>query len=217
MGVWCRDFPEDKMPERLAAFLASVPFSSSRPGFTSLIIRAVNSAETPVLEEDLRAMSIDAAKVIELTQGNLLGDCSCEVGSHWDLWSFDASTGRAALSAQPLTLVCNGEIYDEEIWREQGHFYVDLGFEHFFTGHAGVLSREGEKKPPESDEEAKFLEAMAWPDVLSAYREKTRENVRKLFDWVRQVERTLPVDRVQFWSEGEENFEARIEEVLAAR
>lgn len=217
MGVWCRDFSEDKIPERLAAFLATVPFSSSQPGFTSLTIRAVDSTETPVVEQDLRTVSIDAEQVIELTQGSLLGDCSCEIGSHWDLWSFDALQGKAVLSAQPLTVVCNGETYDEEVWREQGHFCVDLGFEHFFTGHAGVLARDGRKAAAESDEEAKFLEAMAWPDVLDTYRERTRENIRKLFEWSRQIERTLPVEKVQFWSEGEENFEAGIEDVLAAR
>jgi hypothetical protein len=217
MGVWCRDFPEDKMPERLAAFLGTVPFSASNPGFSSLTIRAVNPGETPVFELDLRTSSVDAEKVIELTQGYLQADCSCEVTTHWDLWTFDAAEGKAVQTAQPLTILCNGEAYDDEVWRERGHFDVELGFEHFFTGHAGVLARAGEKPAPQSREEAKFLEAMAWPDVLDGYREKTRENIRKLFEWSRQIERTLPVDRVNFWSEGEENFEARIEEILAAR
>ncbi|HTV59025.1 MAG TPA: hypothetical protein VMJ93_09130 [Verrucomicrobiae bacterium] len=217
LGVWCRDFPEEKMPERLAAFLATVPFSATRPGFTALAVRAVNAAETPVLEEDLRAVSIDAERVIEMTTGYLQADSSCEVSSHWDLWSFDAAAGKSVLGPEPLTVFCNGLDYDEGVWHERGHFSVDLGFEHFFTGHAGVLAREAKKDAPQSHEEARFLEAMAWPDVLEAYRDKTRENIRKLFDWVRQIERTLPVDKVLFWSEGEENFEARIEEILAAR
>jgi len=217
MGVWCRDFPEEKMPERLAAFLEAVPFSSSRPGFTSLTIRAVNSAETAVFEQDLRGISIDGEKVIELTSGYLQSDSSCEVGSYWDLWSFDNAAGKPALNPEPLTISCTGEDYDEGLWRERGHFSVDLGFEHFFTGHAGVLARAGKAEPPQSNEEAKFLEAMAWPDVLESYREKTRENIRKLFEWVRQIERMLPIEKVQSWSEGEENFEARIEEILAAR
>jgi hypothetical protein len=52
---------------------------------------------------------------------------------------------------------------------------------------------------------------------LHNYYEKTRENIKKLFDWVRRIEKALPVERVQLWSEGEENFEARLEEILAAR
>ena len=217
MGVWCLDFPEDKMPERLAAFLGTIPFSEKLPGFTSLTIRAVDPAEPPVFEEDLRTLSLDADRVIEMTSGQLQSDTSCEVGSHWDLWSFDAATGKTVLGPEPLTILLNGVEYDDAVWSERGHLTVELGFEHFFTGHAGVLGRGSDKSTPQSIEEAKFLEAMAWPDVLQAYREKTRENIRKLFDWTRQIERTLPVEKVQFWSEGEENFEVRIEEILAAR
>jgi hypothetical protein len=49
------------------------------------------------------------------------------------------------------------------------------------------------------------------------YQEKTRENIKSLFAWVRRIENALPVDRLRLWSEGEENFEARLEEILAAR
>jgi phosphoenolpyruvate carboxylase len=94
---------------------------------------------------------------------------------------------------------------------------VDLGFEHLFTGHAGLLGmRRGERAAAQSQEEARFLEAMAWPENLQRYQEKTRENIRKLLDWVRKIEKAVPVERVRLWSEGEENFEARVEEILVA-
>jgi hypothetical protein len=34
---------------------------------------------------------------------------------------------------------------------------------------------------------------------------------------VQNVERTLPVERFSLWSEGEENLEARLDDILAAR
>ena len=49
------------------------------------------------------------------------------------------------------------------------------------------------------------------------YRGKTQENTRKLLDWVRRIEKTVPVERVWLWSEGDENFEATLDEILAAR
>ncbi len=58
---------------------------------------------------------------------------------------------------------------------------------------------------------------MAWPENLIIYREKTQENIRKLMDWVRRIEKALPVERVRLWSEGDENFEAGIDEILAVR
>jgi hypothetical protein len=36
-----------------------------------------------------------------------------------------------------------------------------------------------------------------------------------LMSWMRAVEETMPVERVRLWSEGEENFEARLDEILA--
>lgn len=58
---------------------------------------------------------------------------------------------------------------------------------------------------------------MAWPENLEKYQGKTRENIRKVFDWVERIDLALPVERVRLWSEGEEDFEARLQEIVAAR
>lgn len=218
LSVICRDLPEEQIPERFGALLQTVPFSSSQPGFTHLTIRAVDDSETPVLEQDLRAAPLDAAGVVQIAAEQLHSDCSYETGCFWDLATVDAASGRAASQPQALEIVCRGEDYESGLWRERGHFEVQLGFEHFFTGHAGLLgSQPGAKVAAQSPEEARFLEAMAWPENLDKYQEKTRENIRKLLDWVRRIENAVPVERAWLWSEGEENFEARLEEIVAAR
>ena len=74
----------------------------------------------------------------------------------------------------------------------------------------------GERAAAQSPEEARFLEAMAWPENLQRYQEKTRENIKKLLDWTRKIEKAVPVERWKLWSEGEENFEARVEEILVS-
>jgi hypothetical protein len=95
---------------------------------------------------------------------------------------------------------------------------ASLGFEHLFTGHAGLLTGEnGHVAEPQSPEEARFLMRMSQPQNLREYQEKTRENIQQLMGWMRTVEETLPVERVRLWSEGEENFEARLDEILAVR
>jgi hypothetical protein len=38
-----------------------------------------------------------------------------------------------------------------------------------------------------------------------------------LFNWMEAIERALPVERSELWSEGEENFEARVDAILAQR
>jgi len=219
LSIWCKDFAEEeKMLERFEALLTTVPFSASKPGFSYLVVRAVDSAETPIAEFDLRAVPHDAKGIIELTRDHVNRDSAFEVRAEWDLWTSDATGGGWKNEPQPLEIVCHGPDYDNQFWRESGHFMVNFGFEHVFTGHAGLLGiRQKERGPAQSAEEARFLETMAWPENLRKYQEKTQENIRQLFDWVRRIEKAVPVEHLRLWSEGEENFEARLEEILAAR
>jgi hypothetical protein len=75
-----------------------------------------------------------------------------------------------------------------------------------------------EPEPPTQDLE----EGRQWVSHLRdqahwhEYLAKTQENIRRLFGWTRKVERTLPVERVRLWSEGEEDFRERMEAILAA-
>lgn len=219
LSVWYNDFSEERMIERFGDFLATVPFSATKPGFSYLTIRAVDSSESPILEQDLRSVPLDPAGVIELVKDHLHPDCAYEAQAHWDLWSFDPSGGAGWRNEpQPIELICYGEDYDGGAYQENGHLQANLGFEHFFTGHAGLLGMNHRPAAAaESPEEARFLEAMAWPENLEKYQERTRENIRRLMDWVRAIEKAIPDGRVRLWSEGEDNFEARLEEILAAR
>jgi hypothetical protein len=218
LSIWCKDFPEEKILGRFADFLATVPFSAAKPGFTYLVIRAVDFAETAVLEQDLRSVPHDPAGIIEIAQDHLHSDCAFEVRADWDLWGFEGEPGRLRLQPQALEVSCFGEDFANEFWRERGHLEVDFGFEHFFTGHAGLLGiRQVAKAPPQSPEEARFLDSMTQPANLQAYQEKTSENIKKLFDWVRRIEKAVPVEKVRLWSEGEENLEVRLEEILDVR
>jgi len=70
---------------------------------------------------------------------------------------------------------------------------------------------------PEHPDEARFLMWMSQPQNLREYQEKTRENIQKLMGWMRSAEEALPVEKIRLWSEGEENFEARLDEILAVR
>jgi len=217
LNVWCKDFPEELILERFRAFLGTVPFSAERPGFTHLTIRAVDAAEIPTADHDLRAVPLGADDIIELCQDHLHSDSSYEVECHWDVWLFDAETTRWKTAPRTLAISCHGEDYDDAFWRENGHFEADLGFEHLFTGHAGLLGIRPSPKAAQSPEEARFLEAMAWPENLRAYQGKTQENIRKLLDWTRVIEKALPGACLRLWSEGGDNFEARLDEILAAR
>ncbi len=217
-SFWCKDYSEATMLERFGRFLETVPFSPSRPGFTQLLIRAVGPAEAPVIEHDLRSVPLSAAEVIALTQEHLHSDCVYETRAHWDLWTYEPTTGRWQMAAEPLDIYCYGEDYDDGVWQEGGHIQADIGFEHLFTGHAGLLgARERRVLVAQHPAEQAFLVAMNRPENLREYHEKTRENIRLLLHWMTKIEAAVPIEHSRLWSEGEENFEARMEEILAVR
>ncbi|HEV2289779.1 MAG TPA: hypothetical protein VGR81_12590 [Candidatus Acidoferrales bacterium] len=154
----------------------------------------------------------------DVAREHVHGDCGYETKASWDLWTYDLAHDRWELQPQPLAIFCNGEDFDGGVWRESGHFLIDAGFEHFFTGHAGLLGfDERQRAAAAHPDEANFVTVMSFAENRRVYQERTRENIRKLFDWMQRIEATIPVERNRLWSEGEENFEARMEEILAAR
>jgi len=175
-------------------------------------------ARRAMVERDLRARPLDAAALVGMAREHLHADSAYEAQAHWDLWVYDSGLARWQRRPQRLEITCFGEEYDDGVYAEAGHFQVDAGFEHLFTGHAGLLGFYGQAvAPPQHPTEAEFLSAMASPENLREYHERTRENIRKLLDWMRQVQSALPIERYSLWSEGEENFEARVDEILALR
>jgi hypothetical protein len=215
-SIWIRNFDETNMLSHFEHFLATVPLADEPPGFTELVTRAVDSTETPVEEHDLRARVFTPAEIIEIAKEQNSADISLEVAARWDLWIRDTETASWKKQPKRLDLFCFGPDYDNGIVAESGHLMADIGLEHMFTGHAGLLTQgTGRVARPEHPEEARFLMWMSQPQHLREYQERTRENIQKLMAWMRAAEETLPVERIRLWSEGEENFEARLDEILA--
>ncbi|MGB7845182.1 MAG: hypothetical protein WBL63_06175 [Candidatus Acidiferrum sp.] len=220
LRVWTRDFSEHTMIAEFARFLTTAPLSEGRGNFQQLTIQAVDATEVPVSEWDLKEGTFGPAEVAALAAQNSNEDTAYIVDARWDLWSFDIETLTWKQGPEPLVLICQGKAYDDGIATAAGHFNAELGFEHFFTGHAGLLAPGAAKNPFESSDhpiEKTFRSWMATSENLKVYHQKTRENIKKLFSWVEAVEAALPVERSELWSEGEDNFEARLDAILAQR
>jgi hypothetical protein len=220
LRVWSRDFSEKAMIAEFARFLTTAPLAEGEGRFQQLTVQAVDATESPVAEWDLKDGIFGPAEVAALAAQQINEDTAYIVEARWDLWSFDIETMKWTCGPQPLELLCQGSAYDAGIAAATGHFVADLGFEHFFTGHAGLLAPGAAANPFESSDhpvERTFRSWMAGADNLRQYHQKTRENIQKLFAWVEAVEAALPVERSELSSEGEENFEARLDAILAQR
>ena len=225
LRVWTRDFSLETMIPEFARFLTTAPLSPSHETFDELVIQAVDPGETPIAEWDLRPSQASAAEVAAMAAQHLNPDTAYIASATWDLWAFDMETLKWQRRPQPLELICHGLDYDDGIASSVGHFQGDLGFEHFFTGHAGLLvpnnasnlNSPSAANSREHPVEHTFRQWMAAGNNLKEYHAKTRENIQQLFSWVDAIERALPVERTELWSEGEENMEARLDGILAQR
>jgi hypothetical protein len=216
VSFWTRERSAETMLDRFERFLGAFPVSSApRRGFTGLVIRAVSPAEPLLVEHDLRGMVAAAADVIALAREHDSPDCSYEVEAHWDLWQRNLETGVWQKAPEGVLLSCNGRSYDDSVADSSGDFGADIGFEHFFTGHAGLLGSYGGRSAPANPVEAEFLAWMTDEEHLHEYYEKTRGNIQILLNWVSSVEKAVPLERHLSWSEGEENLEARLDQILA--
>jgi hypothetical protein len=220
LRVWTRDFSTETMLAEYARFLTSAPLSASRPAFDELTIQPIDATETPVASWDLRPLKSGPAEVTALAIQHLNSDSAFIATASWDLWNFDIERLKWQQLPQPLILTCNGMDYDSGIATTDGQFVAELGFEHFFTGHGGLLAPGAASNPFNSSDhplEHTFRQWMSASNNLKEYHAKTRENIQQLFHWVESLERALPVERSELWSEGEENFEARLDAILGQR
>jgi hypothetical protein len=220
LRIWTRDFSEATMIPEFARFLTTAPVSESKSPFTELRVQPVDSTETAVGEWDLRDQGYGPPEIGALAAQHLNADSAYIVGANWDIWLFDMETLKWRKEPQPLTLTCQGPLYDDGIAATSGHFAADLGFEHFFTGHGGLLAPAAASNPFGSSDhplEHTFRQWMSASGNLKEYHAKTRENIQQLFKWAEAIEAALPVERSELSSEGEENFEARLDAILARR
>src|SRR5689334_15334166 len=220
LRVWTRDFSEATMIAEFARFLTTAPLAESRQYLDELIVQPIDSTEPPAAEWDVHDGTYGAPEIAALAAQHLNADTSYIVHAKWDLWTFDTDTLKWKRGPQPLILTCNGPEYDGGAAASEGHFVADLGFEHLFTGHAGLLAPSAASNPFDSSDhpiEKTFRQWMSIEANRKEYAARTRENIQKLFNWIESVERALPVERNELSSEGEENFEARLDAILGQR
>jgi hypothetical protein len=223
LRVWTRDFSLEKMIPEFARFLTTAPLSAAHDAFDELIVQAVDPGESPIAEWDLRPLHAGPAELAAMAAQHLHSDTAYIASATWDLWAFDIDALKWQRKPQPLELSCHGLDYDDGIAASAGHFQADLGFEHLFTGHGRMLTPARTDHSSESlhssehPVEHTFRQWMAASNNLKEYHAKTRENIQQLFRWVDAIEEALPVERTELSSEGEDNMEARLDEILARR
>src|SRR5260370_16073534 len=111
-----------------ARCMTTAPLSATQNAFTELIVQAVDAAETPVAEWDLRPLKVGPAEVAALAVQNLNANTAYIANAKWDLWDFDIESLRWQHKPEPLVLTCHGQEYDDSLAATAGPFMVGFGF-----------------------------------------------------------------------------------------
>jgi hypothetical protein len=163
-----------------------------------------------------------AAEIADLLREHEGADLAFEIHASWDLWGWKIEAGKWQLQPQEIEIVCQGPEYDGGVSAEQGDFLIGIGPEHLFTGDDGPenVGMDGLPVPTGADGDSggiRLTTAMIAPDRSQECHQRTRQNIQLMFQWLRKMENAVPLERYRMWSEGEENFEARVDEILAVR
>ncbi|MFQ5664255.1 MAG: hypothetical protein ACE5HL_10530, partial [Terriglobia bacterium] len=207
-SLWFRDFTIEKGIAHLEALLSLFPVSSARPGF-QLVIRSLDAAQSSSLEADLLAAP---AAVRKLAAQFLHEDTAYEVTTYWDLWQLrvpDVPSLEWQQAPSQVEFLLQGEEFDDARYRETGHVLMNLGFEHLYIDPAASLDFARDKGAAGRD----VLGEAAPQD--HTHRRYLRQNIRRIYAYARQVEKSLPLVRQRLWSEGEEDFARRTEQSLS--
>src|SRR5260370_17302692 len=112
----------------VAGFMTTARVAATQNAFTELIVQAVDAAETPVAEWDLRPLKVGPAEVAALAVQNLNADTAYIASTKWDLWGFDIESLKWQHKPEPLVLTCHGQDYDDSLAAPAGHFFAHFGF-----------------------------------------------------------------------------------------
>ena len=150
-----------------------------------LVVRSLDPGQSPSLEADLLATPGDVRTAASEFPHE---DTAYEVTAYWDLWKLRVEKDWEQ-APSPAEFLLHGEQFDAGRYREAGHLQVNLGPEHLYLS------------PADHPQDLSFR--------------YTRENVRRLYAFLRALEQQLPLAQRRLWSEGEPDFGPRIEQILS--
>lgn len=146
-----------------------------------LVIRSLDPAQSSSLETELVAVP----GAVRQAAGEFLhDDTAYEVTAHWDLWQ---PRGKAAWeqAPTPVEFLLQGEEFDDARFQETGHLWITLGLEQLYLGSRERLE----------EAELGFV----------------RENVGRLYAFLRPLSKGLPIARQRLWSESRPDLAALLE------
>jgi hypothetical protein len=183
LSLWFPDFSGPEMLPHAFAILQQFPFSAQRPGITHFALHPVSWNEATVLERRF-PLGIDPGQAALLAAETVHGDYAYVFEGSWDLWTPDLTKESWVLEPALVKFIVQGEEFDDGAYQQTGHVEVDFGPDSFFLQPETSLSEQTS--------------------------EKIRENVVKLVEFSKNVEKNSGTSARLLWSESEESLAQKL-------
>lgn len=158
-------------------------FSAQQPGITYLALHPVSWNEPTALERRFNP-GISPEEAVLVASDLLHEDYAYVFEAAWNLWTFAEERKQWVMQPSRVRLVVNGEQFEEEAYRQEGHIQLDFGFDSLFLQEEVQLTSDAEQR--------------------------LRANVQKLVDLTSKIENNSGATRRLLWSESEENLAQKL-------
>lgn len=183
LSLWFTDFSGPEMLPHAFGVLQQFPFSGQRPGITYFALHPISWDEATVLERRF-PLGIDPGQATLMAAELVHDDYAYVFEAHWDLWTPDELSGNWVLEPALVKFIIQGEEFDAGAYRQTGHIEIDFGPDSHFLLPETSLSEQT--------------------------RAKIRENVAKLVEFSKNVEKNSGASARLLWSESEESLTQKL-------
>jgi hypothetical protein len=182
LSLWFSDFSGPAMLPHILAVLQQFPFSEGRPGIAYVSVQPVSWNEASVLERRF-SPGITPQEAVVVAADLVHDDYAYIFDAYWDLWVPDES-GHWRQVPSPVKFVVQGEEFEEGVQQETGHIQIDFGLDSLFVQENVELTDETQAK--------------------------IRENVLKLIEFSKKLERNTRATSRRLWSESDESLPQKL-------
>jgi len=183
LSLWFPDFEGPAMLPHAHAVLRQFPFSEQRPGITYVAVQPVSWNEPSVLERRF-SLGISPEEAIVIAADLIHDDYAYTFEAYWDLWTPDESATEWRLVPSLVSIIAQGEEFDDATFHETGHVEINFGLDSLFV--------------PEN---------IGLTDETQA---KIRDNVAKLVEFSKKLETSTRATSRRLWSESEQSLPQKL-------
>jgi hypothetical protein len=171
------------MMVQVLAVLRQFPYSVVRPGVNYLAVHPVSWNEPTILERRFNP-GVSPEDAVHAASDLLHDDYAYVFEADWDLWTVDPNNKQWALAPNRVSLIAQGEEFDERASEATGQIEIDFGLDSPFLQEQVELDADAENR--------------------------VRSNIHKLVDFTNKLEKNARANGRLLWSDSEDNLAQKL-------